>query len=168
MDYIPNTDADRAAMLEVVGVESMADLFHDVPEQFRFPQLDLPPALTEMEMLQELQALADGTLQEGHARALLGLDTAQEQVAALQLVIKKGLSVRQTEELVRRLCAEPPEPEEPADETTTPESRSLEDQFRARLGTKVQLFRNRKGRGRLVIHFYSDDQLQGLYEQIVG
>lgn len=114
------------------------------------------------------QALADGTLQEGHARALLGLDTAQEQVAALQLVIKKGLSVRQTEELVRRLCAEPPEPEEPADETTTPESRSLEDQFRARLGTKVQLFRNRKGRGRLVIHFYSEEELQTIYDAIFG
>ena len=59
MNYIPNTDADRAEMLAVVGVESVADLFHDVPEKFRFPTLDLPPALSEMEMLQELQALAD-------------------------------------------------------------------------------------------------------------
>ena len=42
------------------------------------------------------------------------------------------------------------------------------EQFRARLGTKVQLYRNRKGRGRLVIHFYSEEELQAIYEAIVG
>lgn len=72
MDYIPNTDADRAAMLEVVGVATVADLFHDVPEQFRFPQLNLPPALTEMEMLQELQALADENDDLNHVACFLG------------------------------------------------------------------------------------------------
>ena len=59
MNYIPNTDADRAAMLATVGVESVAELFRDVPEKYRFPVLDLPPALSEMEVLQELNALAD-------------------------------------------------------------------------------------------------------------
>ncbi len=110
------------------------------------------------------QALADGTIQEGHARALLGLPTSQAQVTAVQLVVKRALSVRQTEELVRRLV-EPPQPK-PAE--PPPEARSLEEQFRARLGTKVQLYRNRKGRGRLVIHFYSEEELQAIYETIVG
>ena len=41
MNYIPNTDADRAAMLATVGVESVAELFRDVPEKYRFPVLDL-------------------------------------------------------------------------------------------------------------------------------
>ena len=59
MNYIPNTDADRALMLEVVGVESTAELFRDVPEQHRFPTLNLPPALSEMEVLGELNALAN-------------------------------------------------------------------------------------------------------------
>jgi ParB family chromosome partitioning protein len=111
------------------------------------------------------QALADGTIQEGHARALLGLPTSQAQVAAVQLVVKRALSVRQTEELVRR-TVEPPPPK-PA-EPPPPEAQSLEEQFRARLGTKVQLYRNRKGRGRLVIHFYSEEELQAIYEAIVG
>jgi ParB family chromosome partitioning protein len=111
------------------------------------------------------QALADGTIQEGHARALLGLPTSQAQVTAVQLVVKRALSVRQTEELVRRMI-EPPQPK-PA-EPPPPEARSLEEQFRARLGTKVQLYRNRKGRGRLVIHFYSEEELQAIYEAIVG
>jgi glycine dehydrogenase subunit 1 len=72
MDYIPNTDADRAEMLKVAGVESVADLFRDVPEEFRFPKLDLPAALTEMEMLQELQALADENDDLNHLACFLG------------------------------------------------------------------------------------------------
>jgi ParB family chromosome partitioning protein len=112
------------------------------------------------------QALADGTLHEGHARALLGLPTAEAQVAALRTVIRKALSVRQTEELVRRLLAEPlpKKPQRPPN----PETQTLEEEFRETLGTKVNLYRNRKGRGRLVIHFYSEEDLQSLYDVIVG
>ncbi len=72
MNYIPNTDADRAEMLAAVGVASLADLFHDVPEKFRFPELDLPPALSEMEVLQELQALADENDDLTHVSCFLG------------------------------------------------------------------------------------------------
>lgn len=72
MNFIPNTDADRAEMLKVVGVESVAELFHDVPEKFRFPALDLPPALSEMEVLQELQALADENDDLNHVACFLG------------------------------------------------------------------------------------------------
>ncbi len=112
------------------------------------------------------QALADGTIQEGHARALLALPTPEAQVAALKTVVGKALSVRQTEELVRRLLAEPPprQPKEPAD----PETQALEKEFRETLGTKVDLYRNRKGQGRLVIHFYSEEELQAIYDAIVG
>ena len=72
MNYIPNTDADRAAMLAVVGAESVADLFRDVPEELRFPTLDLPPALSEMEVLQELQALSEENDDLSHASCFLG------------------------------------------------------------------------------------------------
>ncbi len=72
MNYIPNTDADRAAMLAAVGVDSVADLFQDVPEKLRFPALDLPPALSEMEVLQELQALAEENDDLGHVSCFLG------------------------------------------------------------------------------------------------
>ncbi len=112
------------------------------------------------------QALADGTVQEGHARALLALPTPEAQVTALKTVIGRALSVRQTEELVRRLLAEPPPQKsgEPAD----PETQALEQEFRDTLGTKVELYRNRKGQGRLVIHFYSEEELQAIYDLIVG
>ncbi len=112
------------------------------------------------------QALADGTVHEGHARALLALPTPEAQIAALKTVVKQALNVRQTEELVRRLKAEPPEkkPRPPK----PPELLALEEDFRASLGTKVNLHRNRKGQGRVVIHFYSEEELQTIYDVIVG
>jgi len=112
------------------------------------------------------QALADGTIHEGHARALLALPTAEAQVAALKTVVNKALSVRQTEELVRRLLAEP-EPKK-VTRPASPEVEALEEEFRETLGTKVNLYRSRKGRGRLVIHFYSEEELQAIYDVIVG
>jgi ParB family transcriptional regulator, chromosome partitioning protein len=112
------------------------------------------------------QALADGLIREGHARALLGLPTAQAQVAALKTVVLKSLSVRQTEELVRRLAGESPPPR--TRQPQSPENLALELEFRDTLGTKVNLYRNQKGRGRLVIHFFSEEELQTLYDVIVG
>lgn len=112
------------------------------------------------------QALADDTIREGHARALLALPTAEAQVAALRTVIAKALSVRQTEELVRRLLAEPPA-KKPA-QPVSPEIQALEEEFRETLGTKVNLYRNRQGRGRLVIHFYSEEELQAIHDVITG
>jgi ParB family transcriptional regulator, chromosome partitioning protein len=112
------------------------------------------------------QALADGTLHEGHARALLALPTPEAQLAALKVVIHKALSVRQTEELVRRLLAEPPPKK--AERPANPETEALEEEFRETLGTKVNLYRSRKGQGRLVIHFYSEEELQAIYDVIVG
>ena len=49
--YIPHTDSDRKDMLQTIGVESLEEMFQDVPAAQRFPKLDLPPALTEMEIL---------------------------------------------------------------------------------------------------------------------
>ncbi len=112
------------------------------------------------------QALADRTIREGHARALLALPTPESQLAALATVRKKALSVRQTEELVRRLLTAPaPKRSQPS---ISPELYALEQEFRETLGTKVNLYRNRKGRGRLIVHFYSEEELQTIYDVIVG
>ena len=87
-------------------------------------------------------ALLEREISEGHARALLMLDEAEEQLLALRAVLKKGLSVRQTEELVRRLQAAT---QATRQRTRSPETEALERQFRDSLGTKVDLFRSRKG-----------------------
>jgi glycine dehydrogenase subunit 1 len=56
--YISITDAERAEMLKAIGVDSIADLFHDVPEAVRFPHVDLPPPLSEIELRRELGAMS--------------------------------------------------------------------------------------------------------------
>jgi ParB family chromosome partitioning protein len=112
------------------------------------------------------QALTDGTIREGHARALLALPTPEAQIAAQKTVLSKALSVRQTEELVRRLLADP-RPEK-SKRPISPELAALEEEFRETLGTKVNLRRNRKGQGRLTIHFYSEEELETIYDVIVG
>ena len=58
MPYLPHTDADRREMLEAIGVSSVEELFQDVPEAYRFPELKLPKAASEMEILDELYAMA--------------------------------------------------------------------------------------------------------------
>lgn len=58
MPYLPNTEDNRKEMLEKIGVSTVADLFRDVPAKHRFPKLDLPPAASEMEILNELYGMA--------------------------------------------------------------------------------------------------------------
>jgi len=112
------------------------------------------------------EALLEGKISEGHARALLGLEQVQAQEAALKVVLKRELNVRQTEELVRRLLNLGREERQPAREES-PEMKALESRFREVLGTKVNLARSGKG-GRVVIYFYSEEELDALYERIVG
>jgi ParB family chromosome partitioning protein len=110
-------------------------------------------------------SLAQGQITEGHARAMLALDAPDGQRNVWKAVLGRGLNVRQTEEMVRRLTAAP-RPKR-LSQPPSPETKALEDRFREALGTKVQLFRSKRG-GRLVIHFYSEEDLQALCDLIVG
>jgi len=111
------------------------------------------------------EALLAEKISEGHARALLALEQSEAQEAALKTVLKQGLNVRQTEELVRRMLGAREEPR--PRRQVSPETRALEARFREALGTKVSLNRSGAG-GRLVIYFYSEEELNALYERIVG
>jgi ParB family chromosome partitioning protein len=116
------------------------------------------------------EALATGRISEGHARALLSLPTARLQRQALVTIERRGLNVRQTEDLVRRMQEEaesPADVSEVREPPPSPQDRDAVEKFQARLGTKVNLVRGKKG-GRLVIHFYSEEELQAIYEAIVG
>jgi glycine dehydrogenase subunit 1 len=72
MPYLPHTDADRAEMLAAIGVERVEDLFQDVPASCRFPEVNLPAPLSEMEILAELQAIGEENLDTGHFSCFLG------------------------------------------------------------------------------------------------
>ncbi|MFZ2096328.1 MAG: ParB/RepB/Spo0J family partition protein [Anaerolineales bacterium] len=111
------------------------------------------------------QALASGEITEGHARALLGLPNEQAQTAVLQTITKNELNVRKTEELVRKFLGQrPPSPSKPA---LKPDLSYLEERLRQRLGTRVNLHPRKKG-GTLVIHYYSDEELDALILRILG
>ena len=103
-------------------------------------------------------------LSEGHARALLRLNTHQAQDAALSSVLGGRLNVRQTEELVKRLGGEktPPAPKK----APSPEVTEMEERLRTSLGTKVKLRHGKKG-GTVTIHYYSDEELDSILDRLL-
>lgn len=107
------------------------------------------------------QAIIEGRISEGHGRALAALTIAELQRAVLQVVLERHLSVRQTEELVRRKRDAAVTRRKPLSEDLA----DLEAQLRGILATKVGIVRTRRG-GRLVIDFYSDEELDRLYSII--
>jgi ParB family chromosome partitioning protein len=108
--------------------------------------------------------LASGSLTMGHARALLGLsdDAAQRRIA--RDVVARGLSVRETEALIRRETTPlvPPPPRK-----VDPNTRAAEEQLKLALGTRTRIIR-RGAAGRIEIDFASEDELQRLYEMLVA
>ena len=162
--------ADLNAMEEAHAYRQLADEFALTQDQIAervgraratiantLRLLDLDPAVQ--------QAIADGTLTEGHGRALVG-SPAGVQRQLLETIVARALSVRQTEELVRRLR------EQPATRAKTASSsdaqfEKVEEDLRRALGTKVSLARSRKG-GRIVIEYYSDEELSRLIDRLTG
>jgi len=113
------------------------------------------------------QALIEEKISEGHARALLGLSTGEEQDAALDIVIAQQLTVRQTEALVQQLRSGEKKIKVRTQAVPIPEIRALEERFQESLGTRVRLKTGRKG-GRVVIYYYSDEEFQSLYRRLTG
>jgi ParB family chromosome partitioning protein len=108
------------------------------------------------------RSLAHGDLDMGHARALLALTSAQQLLAARQ-IIDKGMTVRQAESLVRQLLAEKPAA---SVRKPDPNVRQLQDRLSSQLGAVVKIDCNAKGKGRLVISYNSLDELDGILAHI--
>jgi ParB family chromosome partitioning protein len=104
-----------------------------------------------------LAQLASGALSAGHARSLLGLPSTQAQAALARDVVARRLSVRDTEKLVRERA-------EPA--PVDVEQRAVESELARALATRVRLRHNKDGSGRIVIEYYSLDELDGLIERL--
>ncbi len=118
--------------------------------------LNLPPQIRK--------ALVENLISEGHARAILGLRTEQAQLAILNTILQNNLNVRQTEDLVKKMSGErPPHKSTPKQ---TPEVSELENRLRTFLGTKVNLNDSKNG-GKLVIYFYSDEELNSILDKIL-
>lgn len=112
------------------------------------------------------QAIVDGEITEGHARAMLGLPTIDAQIEMLDLVREKSLNVRQTENLVRNWLKKPlePKPERPGIST---DMLRIESRLREALGTRVTLRAGAQSGGKIEIEYASDEELQAIYDRLV-
>jgi ParB family chromosome partitioning protein len=108
--------------------------------------------------------LEDGKLDMGHARALLALEGERQSQLARQ-VVAKGLSVRETEELVRRLLARPGT-RKSTRRASQADIRALQESLSEKLGARVTIRHGRRGRGKLIIEYHSTDELEGILARI--
>ena len=155
---------DLNAIEEAAAYRELIDRFdlshEEVARKVGKSRVAISNALRLLELTTETrEAIANGRISEGHGRALAALTIPELQRAALLIVIERHLSVRQTEELVRR------KRDSAASRHAGPISGDLADleaQLRGLLATRVGIVRTRRG-GRLVIDFYSDEELDRLH-----
>ena len=125
-----------------------------------------------LELPEQLRAsLANGEISAGHARALLGIPDDAGRRAGGKRIVSEGLNVRQTEQMVRNwggaskgAARKPPA----IDRGTELVTESITQALQRELGTKATLKRKPNGQGTLTIHFYSDEELDGVLERILG
>jgi ParB family transcriptional regulator, chromosome partitioning protein len=178
---IPEDKLLAVALIENIQREDLnpieeAIAYRRLSDEFRLTQEQIADAVGKdrssianyvrlLRLPQEVRAnLASNTLSMGHARALLALTDENAQLRLARDVVARSLSVRETEALVRK-AAEPAaaKPEKSVDVHT----RAAEEKLRLALGTRARIVRKGKG-GRIEIDFVNEDELQRLYEKLVG
>jgi ParB family transcriptional regulator, chromosome partitioning protein len=160
--------ADLSPLETARAYQQLADEFNltheEISQKVGKNRVTVSNTLRLLKLPEKVQdALKSNLISEGHARALLGLPTSQAQLAALPVVISRGLNVRQTEELVQKMTGhKDPTPQKPVYYAQVKE---IEDTLQGVLGTKVTLHYSPKG-GSLVIHYYSDEELDSIIHKI--
>lgn len=126
--------------------------------------LKLPPSI--------VIAVRNGTITMGHARTLITLDTVDRQMQVFKEIVDKNLSVRQTEELVRTQYSDGKAPKagkqkpKKGPEGLTPVMKKIEDTICSHFGTRARLIQEKKGHGKIVLEYYSVEELNGLLEKM--
>ena len=178
---IPEDKLLAVALIENIQREDLnpieeAVAYRRLSDEFRLTQEQIADAVGKdrssianyvrlLRLPQEVRAgVASNTLSMGHARALLGLNDEHAQLRVARDVITRSLSVRETEALVKKAAAPAdPKPAKPVDVHT----RAAEEKLKLALGTRARIVRRGKG-GRIEIDFVSEEELQRLYEKLVG
>ena len=181
---VPDSAAIAMALIENIQRENLspmeeANALQRLIDEFQMTHQDAADAVgrsrAAVTNLLRLLGLAEdvkrmvehGDLEMGHARALLGLEGAAQSTAARQVVAQK-LSVRETERLVRRMqqvaaaSAAPDNPKTAPD----PNIRNLQENLSTKIGARVDIQYTLRGKGKLVIHYNSLDELDGILEHI--
>jgi len=156
--------ADLNAIEEAAAYRELIDRFglthEEVAQRVGKSRVAISNALRLLDLASETRAaIVSGAISEGHGRALAAITVPELQRAVLQVVLQRHLSVRQTEELVRRRRGQGPSR---ARVPLSSDLQDLEAQLRGLLATRVGIARSRRG-GRLVIEFYSDEELDRIY-----
>jgi len=182
-------EGQEALLLEMALIENIqrenlnsideALAYRKLSDQFHLTQDDIAAAVgrdrATVANLQRLLKLpedikgqvATGALSMGHARALLALPAEADQRRAAHDVVARGLSVRETEALVKRIAEPAQKAERRAPRPADVHTRAAEDRLRLLFGTRVRVVR-RGGRGRIEIDFASEAELIRIYEQLTG
>lgn len=177
---VSTQDAVEIALIENIQREELnpietAEAFQRLIGEFRMTQEDLSKRVAKdratvanylriLKLPAEIKTFVnDGSLSIGHAKALLSLEAGPKQTAAAREAVKKGLSVRETESLCKKL-SRPLQPKKKKEKM--PEVADLEDKLTRSLGTKVKVEHKGKG-GKIEIEYYSLDQLDGLLEILI-
>lgn len=180
---VPDEAAIAMALIENIQREDLnpieeAAALQRLQQEFELTQQEVADAIGKsrstvanllrlMSLREDVRRLVEhGDLEMGHARALLALE-GDHQSQAARTVVARGLSVRQTEALVRKLLeqGQNPEPGEP-EPRIDPNIRSLQDDLSQRLGTRVQIRHGAAGKGKLVLSYSSLDELDGILSHI--
>lgn len=179
---VPDSAAIAIALIENIQRENLSPLEEAYALQRLLDEFDMThqqaaeavgrsrAAVSNLLRLQELNKdvqamLQQGELEMGHGRALLGL-RGGTQTAAATRVVKRGLSVRETEQLVRRENEQLKRPKSATVTHLDPDIRRFQDQLAEKLGAKVQIQHTAKGKGKLSIQYNSLDELEGILNHI--
>jgi ParB family chromosome partitioning protein len=163
--------ADLNALEEAQAYRQLAQEFHLSQEEIAQRVGKSRVAVTNTLRLLKLpaivlQALLDSKISEGHARAILGAATPQQQTEALKTVLAKDLTVRQTEELVRnyggvkKAAAPKPQP--------APDLADIEERIRSSLNAKARLKAGKDGKGSLTLFYFSNEELNALLQRLLN
>jgi ParB family chromosome partitioning protein len=190
LDYVPVIvrEASPQESLEIALIENVqradltpletAEAYQELSEEFGLSHEDIARrvgksrvAITNTLRLLRLpetvrQALAEEKISEGHARALLGLANPQAQAAALASILRSDLTVRATEQLVRKMNGSKPKSQ--IKKSLPHELVEVQSRFQTKLGTRVQLRQSSNNGGSIIIHYYSDEELNALIDQLLG
>jgi len=176
---VPDEAAIAMALIENIQRENLnpmeeAVALHRLQVEFELTQQQVADAVGKsrvtvtnllrlMNLNEDVKTLLEhGDIEMGHAKVLLGLQGTDQSVAAKQ-VVAKGLTVSQTESLVRGWGEKSTKTEKPA---KNPDIQRLEGSLSDRLGAKVELKHNAKGKGQLVISYSTLDELDGILDHI--
>ena len=179
---VPDESAIAMALIENIQREDLnaieeAQALIRLQQEFELTQQQVAEAVGKsrttitnlmrlMSLEQEVQTLLEhGDLEMGHARALLGLE-GRAQLDAARTAVAKGMTVRQTEALVRHLQQQQEQPEQTENQRMDPDIKRLQDKLSDQVGAAVSIQHNAKGKGRLILKYNSLDELEGILDHI--